>query len=51
MIEGGRWGYIDLSGREVIAPTFDAAGDFDHGHAEVRRGDATTTIDRAGHRR
>ena len=35
----GKWGFIDKSGRTVIAPKFDWAGDFSGGLAEVGTGD------------
>jgi len=34
-IAGGRWGYLDHSGREAISSRFDAAGDFEGGVANV----------------
>lgn len=44
-----KWGYIDPRGRFVIAPTFDAAADFQpNGLAVVERGGYKGLIDRAG---
>ncbi|MEI6218409.1 MAG: WG repeat-containing protein, partial [bacterium] len=36
---GGKWGYIDRSGKEVIYPYFDAAGEFWEGLAVVKVGE------------
>ena len=34
---GGLWGFIDMTGRFAIAPSFEAAGSFSQGLAPVRR--------------
>lgn len=44
----GLYGYIDPTGRMVIAPRFEAAGSFAGGYAEVRMNDASGIIDRSG---
>lgn len=44
----GLYGYIDPTGRMVIAPHFEAAGSFLGGYAEVRLHDASGIIDRSG---
>jgi hypothetical protein len=46
---GGKWGYIDKSGRWVIPPQFDSAWMFHEGLAIVRRGRQVDCIDRTGH--
>lgn len=45
----GRWGYVNESGRVVIAPSFTAASDFNEGVAAVRSGNwAWGYIDASG---
>lgn len=44
----GEYGYIDPTGRMVIAPRFEAAGSFQGGYAEVRLNGASGIIDRSG---
>lgn len=44
----GKYGYIDRTGKVVIAPRFDRAGAFHQGLAEVLVEDATGVIDRTG---
>jgi hypothetical protein len=44
----GKVGYIDTTGKIVIAPQFDDAASFCHGKAEVAAGGKTYVIDRAG---
>src|SRR6185295_19165448 len=44
----GRYGFIDATGRIVIAPRFQAAGPFTGGYAEVRLDGAPGAIDRSG---
>jgi len=44
----GLYGFIDTTGRIVIAPRFQAAGPFTGGYAEVRFDDASGVIDRSG---
>ncbi len=44
----GKWGYIDRSGRIVINPQFEEAGDFAQGLAPVKMGGKWGYIDRSG---
>jgi hypothetical protein len=44
----GRWGYVDLSGKWVIAPQFAEAKKFVAGHAIAKKGDKYGLIDRTG---
>ena len=44
----GRYGYIDPTGRVVIAPQFDAAGPFTGNYAEVQINGRSGAIDRTG---
>ncbi len=46
--QGDEWGYIDKTGRMVIAPAFDRAGDLLEGLARVRVGDKWGYIDKTG---
>jgi hypothetical protein len=46
----GKWGYSDLSGRVVIPPIFEYAGDFNGGMARVRLNDRFFFIDHSGRR-
>ena len=45
---GGQWGFIDLTGKFVIVPTYEAAGSFSEGLAPVRRGGLWGYVDAAG---
>lgn len=45
---GGQWGYIDLTGKFVIPPSYEAAGSFSEGLAPVRRGGLWGYITPAG---
>lgn len=44
----GKYGYVDRTGKRVIDPRFDLAGEFRNGHAEVVVGGHTGIIDRSG---
>lgn len=44
----GKWGYIDRTGRIVINPQFEEAGDFSEGLARVKVGGKWGYIDRTG---
>jgi len=44
----GKWGYIDRTGRIVINPQFEEAGDFSEGLARVKTGGKWGYIDRTG---
>ena len=43
-----RWGYMDATGRVVVAPAFDAANGFEGGRAAVRVGERWGYVDPAG---
>ncbi len=45
---GEKWGYIDAYDKFVIVPTFDMAGPFRGGRAQVCKGETWGIIDRAG---
>ena len=45
---GGMWGFVTRSGRWVIEPAYEAAGEFDGGEARVKRDGAWFTINRKG---
>lgn len=45
---GGRWGYLDRHGREIIAPQFERAWPFHEGLAAVRKNGRWGYINRAG---
>ena len=45
---GGKWGYIDKTGKFVIEPRFDGAEDFSEGLAPVKLGDKWGYIDKTG---
>lgn len=44
----GRWGYMDITGRVVLDPAYDAAEPFSEGRAKVRVGDAYGFINPSG---
>jgi len=44
----GKWGYIDRSGKVVIAPRFDGAEPFSEGLAAVRSGETMGYVDETG---
>lgn len=44
----GKWGYIDASGRVVIAPRFDRADPFSEGLAAVQEGEVLGYVDATG---
>lgn len=46
--KGGKWGYIDLNGRNVIACEFDSAGSFNGGLALVKKNNKYGYIDTNG---
>ena len=48
MEEGGRYGYVDASGRTAIAPSFESARAFSEGRAAVRTGREWGFIDPSG---
>jgi WG repeat protein len=48
VLQGGKWGYIDRAGRQVVAPRFDRADDFSEGLAAVQLGDTFGYVDVAG---
>ena len=48
VVEGGRWGYIDKTGRIVIPPQYDSADPFFEGLAQVWIGDKVGYIDTTG---
>ena len=48
VVVGGKYGYIDKTGKLVINPQFDDAHDFSKGLARVRIGDKWGYIDKTG---
>ena len=46
--EYGKFGYINKSGKEVIKPIYDAAGNFHNGLAAVKKGDMCGYVDAKG---
>src|SRR5512140_1506705 len=48
VVKGGKWGYIDRTGRVVVAPRFDEAARFSEGLAPVRAGKQLGYADPAG---
>ncbi|MEO5642700.1 MAG: WG repeat-containing protein [Bacteroidia bacterium] len=48
VLTGGKWGYLDASGKEVITPVYDYAYDFVNGKAKVRTGQRILWIDKDG---
>lgn len=48
VVKGGRWGFIDRTGRLVVTPRFDAAARFSEGLAPVRSGDKLGYADATG---
>jgi len=48
VVKGGRWGFIDRTGRVIIAPRFDRAGRFSDGLAPVQEGAKLGYVDPAG---
>jgi hypothetical protein len=47
-LEGGRWGYVDLTGNLAIEPKYLTIHDFQNGRAEVIDDEGLVIIDRAG---
>ncbi|MDQ3109522.1 MAG: WG repeat-containing protein [Bacteroidota bacterium] len=45
---GGKWGFLDASGKEIIAPVYDYVYDFENGKAKVRSGQRIFWIDKDG---
>ena len=48
VIQNGKWGYIDRTGKIVIPPLFDGTGGFSEGLANVKIGDKWGFIDKTG---
>lgn len=48
MAPPGKWGYIDKTGKFIVSPDLNSAGDFRHGLARVRRGKHYGFIDKNG---
>ena len=46
--EEGKWGFLSATGKVVIGPKFDAAGDFGEGFASVWSGKRLLLINSAG---
>ena len=46
----GKWGYVDTTGREVIAPKYDYVDFFEDGRAEVELDGQAFYIDKSGNR-
>lgn len=44
-LTGGTWGFLDLSGKEVVAAQYDYVSDFENGVAQVMQGERTFYID------
>jgi hypothetical protein len=47
-VEGGKCGYIDKTGREVVPIKYDEASKFSEGMAEVRLGSKWGFVDKVG---
>ena len=45
---GGKWGYLDLVGKQAIAPKFDSPGAFSEGLAAVVQAGKAVYIDKTG---
>ncbi len=45
---GGKWGFLDNTGKEVVAPVYDYVYDYADGKAKVKLGDKTFWIDKDG---
>lgn len=45
---GGKWGFVDASGNEVVAPQYDYVYDYENGKAKVKLGERTFWIDKDG---
>jgi hypothetical protein len=48
VMQGGKWGFIDKSGRFLIGPRFDDAWPFSEGLARVRQGELYGFVDERG---
>jgi hypothetical protein len=48
VVQGGKWGYVERSGKLVISPRFDAAGAFSEGLAPVLSDGKTAYADASG---
>ncbi len=48
VLKGGKWGYIDLTGRVAVSPRFDEAARFSEGLAPVRAGKQLGYADATG---
>lgn len=49
-MKDGKFGYLDRTGKFIIAPMYDQANDFYKGKASVRKGNLTYSINRSGSR-
>ena len=49
VLQDGKWGYIDRTGKISIRPQFDDAGDFSEELARVKIGEKWGYIDKTGH--
>ncbi len=45
---GGKWGFLDNNGKEVVAPVYDYVYDYADGKAKVKLGEKTFWIDKDG---
>jgi hypothetical protein len=45
---GGKWGFLDNTGKEVVAPVYDYVYDYVDGKAKVKQGEKTFWIDKDG---
>ena len=49
MVQGKGWGYIDITGKEVIRPQFDFIFNFNEGFSVVEKDDIFFIINKKGH--
>lgn len=47
-LSGGKWGFVDENGTEVVPPKYDYVYDYENGKAKVQLGEKTFWIDKDG---